>query len=78
MLGNESRRQRRKRRRVQWQCLMARSRFFRAKNKAAGTSRPERRKGFEAQAGRSGLARETWALQATPMESFMLVWFEAP
>jgi hypothetical protein len=38
----------------------------------------ERRKGFEAQAARSGLARETWALQETPMGSFMLVWFEAP
>ena len=38
----------------------------------------ERRKGFEAQATRSGLARETWALQETPMGSFMLVWFEAP
>jgi hypothetical protein len=38
----------------------------------------ERRKGFEAQAARTGLARETWALQETPMGSFMLVWFEAP
>ena len=38
----------------------------------------ERRKGFEAQAARSGLTRETWALQETPMGSFMLVWFEAP
>jgi hypothetical protein len=38
----------------------------------------ERRKGFEAQATRTGLTRETWALQKTPMGSFMLVWFEAP
>jgi hypothetical protein len=38
----------------------------------------ERRTGFEAQAARSGLIRETWALQETPMGSFMLVWFEAP
>ena len=38
----------------------------------------ERRKGFEAQAARTGLTRETWALQETPMGSFMLVWFEAP
>ena len=37
-----------------------------------------RRKGFDAQAARTGLARETWALQETPMGSFMLVWFEAP
>jgi hypothetical protein len=38
----------------------------------------ERRKGFEEQAATSGLTRETWALQETPMGSFMLVWFEAP
>jgi len=38
----------------------------------------ERRKGFEAQLARTGLSRETWALQETPMGSFMLVWFEAP
>ncbi len=38
----------------------------------------ERRKGFEAQAPRTGLTRETWALQETAMGSFMLVWFEAP
>ncbi len=38
----------------------------------------ERRKEFDAQAARSGLTRETWALQETPMGSFMLVWFEAP
>jgi hypothetical protein len=37
-----------------------------------------RNKGFEAQHVRSGLTRETWALQQTPMGSFMLVWFEAP
>lgn len=44
----------------------------------AAASIGERRKGFEAQAARTGLARETWALQETPMGSFMLVWFEAP
>ncbi len=38
----------------------------------------ERHKGFDAQSARSGLTRETWALQETPMGSFMLVWFEAP
>jgi len=38
----------------------------------------ERRKGFEGQAARSGLTREPWALQETPMGSSMLVWFEAP
>jgi hypothetical protein len=38
----------------------------------------ERRKGFDAQAARTGLDRETWSLQETPMGSFMLVWFEAP
>jgi hypothetical protein len=38
----------------------------------------ERRKEFDAQAARTGLSRETWALQETPMGSFMLVWFEAP
>jgi hypothetical protein len=26
----------------------------------------------------SQISRETWALQETPMGSFMLVWFEAP
>jgi len=35
-----------------------------------------RRAGFEAHHARSGTARETWALQETPMGSFMLVWFE--
>jgi len=38
----------------------------------------ERRTGFEAQVTRTGLTRETWALQETPSGSFMLVWFEAP
>jgi len=38
----------------------------------------ERRTGFEAQLARGGLTRETWALQETPMGSFMLVWFDAP
>jgi hypothetical protein len=38
----------------------------------------ERREGFEEQLSSSKIARETWALQETPMGSFMLVWFEAP
>jgi len=38
----------------------------------------ERRNEFDARAARTGLTRETWALQETPMGSFMLVWFEAP
>jgi hypothetical protein len=38
----------------------------------------ERRKGFEALQTTSRVTRETWALQETPMGSFMLVWFEAP
>ena len=35
-----------------------------------------RRAGFEAHHGAAGNTRETWALQETPMGSFMLVWFE--
>ena len=35
-----------------------------------------RRAGFDAHHARAGTARETWALQETPMGSFMLVWFE--
>jgi hypothetical protein len=38
----------------------------------------ERRNGFEALQNTSGLTRETWALQETPMGSFILVWFEGP
>jgi len=38
----------------------------------------ERRAGFEVLQTMSGVTRETWALQETPMGSFMLVWFEAP
>lgn len=44
----------------------------------AATCMGERRKEFDAQLVRNGLTRETWALQETPMGSFMLVWFEAP
>ena len=44
----------------------------------AATCVGERRKDFEAHLLRDGIARETWALQETPMGSFMLVWFEAP
>jgi hypothetical protein len=35
-----------------------------------------RRSGFDAHHGRAGNTRETWALQETPMGSFILVWFE--
>lgn len=35
-----------------------------------------RRAGYEAHHSRSGTTRETWALQQTPMGSFILVWFE--
>ncbi|HEX6310321.1 MAG TPA: hypothetical protein VF152_01695 [Acidimicrobiia bacterium] len=35
-----------------------------------------RRAEFDALQGRADITRETWALQETPMGSFMLVWFE--
>jgi len=35
-----------------------------------------RRADFEAHMERSEVTRETWALQETPMGSFLLVWFE--
>ena len=35
-----------------------------------------RRAEFGAHHSRAGTTRETWALQETPMGSFMLVWFE--
>ncbi len=35
-----------------------------------------RRAEFDAHLARAGTTRETWALQETPMGSFMLVWFE--
>ncbi len=35
-----------------------------------------RRAEFEAQLASGDITRETWALQETPMGSFMLVWFE--
>jgi hypothetical protein len=38
----------------------------------------ERRADFEALQNTSSVTRETWALQETPMGSFVLVWFEAP
>jgi hypothetical protein len=38
----------------------------------------ERRKDFDALQTTSRVSRETWALQETPMGSFMVVWFEAP
>lgn len=36
----------------------------------------DRKADFEALQARSGVTRETWAIQDTPMGSFMLVWFE--
>ena len=35
-----------------------------------------RRPDYEAHLARGGVTRETWALQATPMGSLILVWFE--
>jgi hypothetical protein len=35
-----------------------------------------RRAEFDALQARSNITRETWAMQETPMGSFMLVWFE--
>lgn len=35
-----------------------------------------RRAEYETAQARSNVTRETWALQETPMGSFMLVWFE--
>ena len=35
-----------------------------------------RRAGFDAHFARVNMIRETWALQDTPMGSFLLVWFE--
>lgn len=35
-----------------------------------------RKKDFAALQARSNTKRETWSMQATPMGSFMLVWFE--
>jgi hypothetical protein len=35
-----------------------------------------RKADFEALQARSNITRETWAMQETPMGSFMLVWFE--
>ncbi|HEU5306522.1 MAG TPA: hypothetical protein VFW97_04295 [Acidimicrobiia bacterium] len=35
-----------------------------------------RRAGYEAHLARVDMIRETWALQKTPMGSFILVWFE--
>jgi hypothetical protein len=36
----------------------------------------DRKADFEAHLARSNITRETWAMQDTPMGSFMLVWFE--
>jgi hypothetical protein len=35
-----------------------------------------RKSDFDALQARSNITRETWAMQETPMGSFMLVWFE--
>ncbi len=35
-----------------------------------------RKADFDALQARSNITRETWAMQETPMGSFMLVWFE--
>jgi hypothetical protein len=35
-----------------------------------------RKPDFDALQSRSNITRETWAMQETPMGSFMLVWFE--
>jgi hypothetical protein len=35
-----------------------------------------RKADFDAAQARSNVTRETWAMQETPMGSFMLVWFE--
>ena len=35
-----------------------------------------RKDDFNAQQARANITRETWAMQDTPMGSFMLVWFE--
>ncbi|MCU1352320.1 MAG: hypothetical protein JWM05_1529 [Acidimicrobiales bacterium] len=37
-----------------------------------------RLKEFEELQATSAVTRETWAMQETPMGTFMLVWFEAP
>jgi hypothetical protein len=42
---------------------------------AAETTGP-RKADFDAAQARSNVTRETWAMQETPMGSFMLVWFE--
>jgi hypothetical protein len=42
----------------------------------AGETFGARRPDFEAHLARSGVTRETWALQETPMGSLILVWFE--
>ena len=46
-----------------------------AKAFAAETS-GARRPDYEADLARAGITRETWAMQETPMGSFMLVWFD--
>ncbi|MCU1455636.1 MAG: hypothetical protein JWN46_3782 [Acidimicrobiales bacterium] len=37
----------------------------------------DRRDEFEERQGKTGVTRESWSLQETPMGSFVLVWFEA-
>ena len=47
-----------------------------ASRKFAAETIGARKADFEALQARSNVTRETWALQETPMGSFMLVWFE--
>ena len=47
-----------------------------AARKFAAETTGARKAGFAAQQARANITRETWAMQETPMGSFMLVWFE--
>ena len=47
-----------------------------AARKFAADTLGARKADFEGLQARSGISRETWAMQDTPMGSFMLVWFE--
>ena len=46
--------------------------------KFAASCMGERSDGFQALQSMSGVTRETWAMQETPMGSVMIVWFECP
>ena len=47
-----------------------------AARKFAADTVGARKADFAAQQARASITRETWAMQETPMGSFMLVWFE--